>query len=65
MDHNKAPGPDGFPVEFYQKFWDVIKKDLITMFHDLYSRDLLIFSLNFSVITLILKAQDVTRIQQY
>jgi hypothetical protein len=20
MEHNKASGPDGFPVEFYQKF---------------------------------------------
>lgn len=24
MKHNKAPGPDGFPAEFYQHFWDVI-----------------------------------------
>ncbi|XP_071728625.1 uncharacterized protein [Rutidosis leptorrhynchoides] len=26
---NKAPGPDGFNLRFYKKFWDVIKFDLI------------------------------------
>lgn len=56
MKHNKAPDPNGFLVEFYQKFWDVIKKDLITMFQELFSGDLLIFSLNFSVNMLILKS---------
>ena len=28
MEHNSAPGPDAFPVEFYQDFWEVIKDDL-------------------------------------
>jgi hypothetical protein len=65
MEHNMAPGLDGFPVDLYQKLWDLIKDDLITMFHDLYSGDLPLFSLNFSVITLISKAQDTIRIQQY
>ena len=37
MKHNKAPGPDGFPVEFYQKCWHIIKRDLMPMFHDLKS----------------------------
>jgi hypothetical protein len=32
MEHNKAAGPDGFPAEFYQKFWPVIKDDLMVMF---------------------------------
>ena len=36
MEHNKAPGPDGFPAEFYQHFWDVIKGDLMSMFQDLH-----------------------------
>jgi hypothetical protein len=65
MEHNKAPGLNGFPAKFYQKFWDVIKEDLITMFHGSYVGDLSIFSLNFGVITLIPKTQDVSRIQQY
>jgi hypothetical protein len=60
MEHNKAPGPDGFSVEFYQTFWDVIMDDLIPMFHNLHVRDLPLFSLNFRVIMLIPKAQDTT-----
>jgi len=34
MKHNKAPGPDGFPVEFYQHFWEIIKVDLMQIFRD-------------------------------
>jgi hypothetical protein len=65
MDHNKAPGPDGFPAEFYQQFWDVIKGDLMQMFHDLHNGDLPLFSLNFGVITLLPKTQEASKIQQY
>jgi hypothetical protein len=32
MERNKAPGPDGFPAEFYQTFWEVINNDLMALF---------------------------------
>ncbi|KAK1305278.1 hypothetical protein QJS10_CPB11g01005 [Acorus calamus] len=36
IEKNKAPGPDGYPSEFYQRFWTIIKEDVyqaIAYFH--------------------------------
>ena len=65
MEHNKAPGPDGFPVEFYQVFWNLIKDDLMALFTDFHKEELNLYSLNFGIITLIPKIQEATKIQQY
>jgi hypothetical protein len=65
MKHNKAPGPDGFPAEFYQVFWSLIKNDLMAMFSDFHHGDLPLFSLNFGIITLLPKGQEAKKIQQY
>jgi hypothetical protein len=55
MEENKAPGPDGFPAEFYQCFWEVIKMDLMAMFVQLQQGKLRLYKLNFRIITLIPK----------
>ena len=65
MEHNKAPGPDGFPAEFYQFFWEVMKPDLMNLFYEFHAGRLPIHSLNFRVITLLPKIADMARIQQY
>jgi hypothetical protein len=65
MKHNKAPGPDDFTAEFYQVFWSLIKNDLMSMFRDFHNDSLPLFCLNFGTITLLPKAQEVTKIQQY
>ena len=65
MEHNKAPGPDGFPAEFYQNFWDIIKDDLLKLFNDLQSGQLELFKLNLGEIILLPKVKDAERIQQY
>ena len=65
MEHNKAPGPDGFPAEFYQNFWDIIKLDLLALFGALHAGQLELFRLNFGEIILLPKIIDAERIQQY
>ena len=65
MEHNKAPGPDGFPTEFYKTFWSVIKNDLMAMFVQLQHGHLPLYKLNFGVITLLPKKEDAVQIQQY
>ena len=65
MEHNKAPGPDGFPPEFYQVFWNIIEPDLMALFEDFHRGSLALNRLNFGNITLIPKVGDANRIQQY
>jgi hypothetical protein len=65
MKHDKAPGPDGFPAEFYQVFWSLIKNDLMALFRDFYAGNLPLFSINFGIITLLPKEQEVKKIRQY
>lgn len=65
MEHNSAPGLDGFPAEFYQVFWNVIKGDLLAMFAEFHAGTLPLKSLNFGVITLLPKKADASSIQQY
>jgi hypothetical protein len=59
MKHNKAPCSDGFPAEFYQFFWEIMKLDLMSLFYEFHARRLPIHSLNFVVITLLPKITDV------
>jgi hypothetical protein len=65
MEHNKAPGPDRFPSEFYQTFLNTIKYDLLELYGALHAKRLDLFHLNFGKIILLLKANEAERIQQY
>jgi len=60
-----APGPDGLSFLFYQKFWNLIKADLIDMFNDFFKGDLDLSRLNFSLVTLIPKVGDATNMKQF
>ena len=65
MEHNKAPGPDGFNIEFYQHFWYLIKDDLNKMFNDFHRGQLNIARLNYGIVTLVPKCKDARQIQKF
>jgi hypothetical protein len=46
MEKNKAPDPDGIPIEFFQHSWEIIKKDIIEMFQDFYEGNLDVSRMN-------------------
>lgn len=60
-----APGPDGFSFLFYQTFWDLIKGDLFALFHDWERGELDLSRLNFSLLTLVPKEPNATRIEKF
>lgn len=54
---DKAPGPDGFNLRFFQVFWEMIKTDLFNIFLDLFNGSLSSASLDYSYICLIPKKE--------
>jgi hypothetical protein len=48
----EAPGPDGLPFLFFQKFWDIIKLEIVNTFQDFHEETLDLYRLNFAPLTL-------------
>jgi hypothetical protein len=64
VEHNKAPGPDGFPTEFYQVFWDLINSDLMALFREFHRGNMPLYILNLRTIILLPKCVEALTIQQ-
>jgi hypothetical protein len=53
LKHNSATGPDGFPAEFFQDFWELIHMDIWNLFKDFYVGNLDIKRSNYGMVTLL------------
>ncbi|XP_039116779.1 uncharacterized protein LOC120252722, partial [Dioscorea cayenensis subsp. rotundata] len=55
---DKASGPDGFPMFFFQKFWSTVKDDLITLCQDFYFGSANLERINWANIVLVPKTNS-------
>ena len=65
MNFNKAPGLDGLPIEFYFKFWNIIKKELSEVIINITKGMLLEEKQRKAVITLIHKDGELDRLKNW
>jgi hypothetical protein len=55
LNGDKAPGPDGFTMVFFQKCWDILKYDIMAVFAEFHSRGKFEKSFNATFVSLISK----------
>lgn len=58
LPKDKAPGPNGFPISFYQRFWETFKADITNLFKELSNGKSDISRLKYSYTVLIPKKSD-------
>jgi hypothetical protein len=65
MDRDKAPGPDGFSLAFFQDCWEVVKGDIMAVFVDFHSHGKFVKSINSTFISLIPKFYGAKEIKDF
>ncbi|CAL5404505.1 unnamed protein product [Camellia sinensis] len=62
---NKAPGPDGFNLLCYQKFWKTMKPEIMQFFADFHTNSKLTYGINSTFISLIPKLENPSGLSDY
>jgi exonuclease III len=62
---DKAPGPDGFTMGFFQKCWNVVEADVLAVFEEFHEFCAFEKSLNATFLALIPKKQNASHIRDF
>lgn len=65
LGSEKAPGPDGFPLIFFQRFWEMMKDDIFNIFVDLQENALFTASTDYSFVCLIPKREGACKVNNF
>jgi hypothetical protein len=65
LEGDKAPGPDGFSIAFFQVCWEVIKEDIMKIFREFHAEGKFEASLNSTFISLIPKIPGASEMKDF
>lgn len=65
MNKDGAPGPDGFGACFFQKYWYIVKDEVINDVLEFFTKDWILPNFNANTIILIPKTLDAINVGQY
>lgn len=65
MDPTKAPGVDGLPAQFFQKYWSTVGKDVIRTCLGILNDDNDLSCINETLLALIPKVENPCKIEEY
>ncbi|KAH9320148.1 hypothetical protein KI387_021917, partial [Taxus chinensis] len=65
LEGDKAPGPDGFSINFFQKFWEICSDDLLRVVNEFYRTRNLLKELNNTHIVLAPKKMDAKDFKEF
>lgn len=65
LPSDKAPGPDGFNIDFTKKCWPIIKQDFYNLCEAFYNEQVCLQSINGSQITLVPKSNNATKVLDF
>ena len=65
LNHDNAPGPDGFGASFFQQYWEIVKKDVYAAVLQFFQTGWLPPNYNANTLILIPKTPNADNIDQY
>ena len=65
FNDDKAPGPDGFSMAFFQSCWSVLKTEIMAVFHNFHTQGVFEKSFNASFLALIPKKVDSEEVKDF
>ncbi|GJS03905.1 hypothetical protein Tco_0320413 [Tanacetum coccineum] len=65
MGNDKSPGPDGYTVAFFKEAWDIVGAEAVQAICEFFTNGKLLKELNHTIIALIPKIQNPTRVNDY